>query len=496
MHQSYLQKYNFLRKSHHSIPIGLCVGVVALLLGGAGIGFGGEKVGALTCPPIGAVKPDSGNTTVPEGYTTESGDIETCSFLPILTEPETVTPTLTLSIDGKTEASDRVVAGYNKVNYSSHTVAVKAEHIENYTMVLSEVTMSGPSTLTGVSNVAGSELGENAWGYAWGEATVADEKMTYGSDVSKNLAGDNVSGGGVDFSRKLVFATKFNEEAESGNYHVSAKLSAVATPQAVLTYVPWDKLVYMQDMNTTACTEAPMGVSKTLKDIRDDSVYTVAKLSDGKCWMTQNLRLTGDSIAAKSATAANKILGLTYFDSDVSEEYDNNRGPFSGLYEVPESSEEGFSDNAAANIYYGGDTDYGAYYSWCAATAGSCKDVAEDGANATYSVCPKGWRLPTGDEYSTLLNNWPEAALGVVSGKNGRWFGAADAAGGGTFFPVPGYYHDNTVKDIEYSGNYWSSTVDNWSKKKVFDLGFSLSSVTPGFSSALYVGISMRCVAR
>ena len=47
----------------------------------------------------------------------------------------------------------------------------------------------------------------------------------------------------------------------------------------------------MQEMTSDICAATTVGATATLKDTRDNSTYSVAKLADNKCWMTQNMRL-------------------------------------------------------------------------------------------------------------------------------------------------------------------------------------------------------------
>ena len=44
------------------------------------------------------------------------------------------------------------------------------------------------------------------------------------------------------------------------------------------------------------CNQMQTNQTLTLKDTRDNNSYTVAKLLDEKCWMTQNLRIAGKTI--------------------------------------------------------------------------------------------------------------------------------------------------------------------------------------------------------
>ena len=75
--------------------------------------------------------------------------------------------------------------------------------------------------------------------------------------------------------------------------------------------------------------------TKTLIDTRDSNTYTVSKLADGKCWMTQNLRIINKT--------------LTPTDSDVTSNYT-----------IPASSINGFSSSDTSNAYI--DSDGGFLY--------------------------------------------------------------------------------------------------------------------------------------
>ena len=464
MHQPYLQKSNFLRKSHHSIPIGLCAGVVALLLGLMSV----NKVGAVACSML----PD-----MPSGYTVKEIN-GVCETVPILTTPtEHAVPTVSLSIDNNgTAVYDKVVAEYGKVNYSEHTIKLSAKDITNYTMTLSEVKMSGPEALAGAEGVKGTELVDNSWGYGWGNVETANEELSYGSAVSKGLAGDDVSEGGVDFSRKLVFATKFNGEATAGTYKASANLSVVATPASVM-YVPWEDLVYMQDMTTEVCDSVAIGTETILTDIRDNNTYTVAKLADGKCWMTQNLRITGDSIKA----GLNKT--ITEYDSNVSVNFT-----------VPSS--EAWTDTSVTgnHVYYGNKVLYGAYYTWYTATAGT--------EGIGYDVCPKEWRLPVGGAEGDLklLADKGTVKVGTWESNSetfGYWLGVeAENEVGGAFFPAAGYFkaNDGALKSVGLSGNYWTSTLNG---SRVYNLYFNNTMIDAESGEQYrYGGYTIRCVVK
>lgn len=399
-----------------------------------------------------------------------------------------------MSIDGNTGlgATDQVVAEYNKSNYSTHTVNVNASNVSAYTLTLSDVKISGPTNLTGVSNTKGSALTNNSWGYGWDSTSTSNDNITYNSTNSKNLADVSISNNTLNLSKKLVFATKFGEDANSGGYKVTATLSLTATPATITdTYVKWDDLAYMQDMNPQACSDVAIGTTKTLTDIRDSSTYTVAKLSDNKCWMTQNLRITGDSFKIDIETGRSC---LTNYDTDIS----------TSCYELPYSSTAGFSDDMSSDLYYGNNITYGAYYSWCAATAGACQiDGAPIAANtdATSSVCPKGWRLPKGGIGTTNEFAIVGGVTSSISAKTSYWSDAKNisfAAGiltvNGSDWPAAGYYN-NGSNIVGSGGNYWSSKAGS-ATADAYYLAFNGDTFVPAYNSVRRSGRSVRCVAR
>ena len=187
----------------------------------------------------------------------------------------------------------------------------------------------------------------------------------------------------------LTFAARVNTTKPSGTYVSSVTFTAVTN------YVPNPIRdgMSMQDIDSTVCRDTePYATSNkvyTVVDSRDGTNYTVAKLADNKCWMTQNLELGeyGTPLVLNNTT------------SNV--------------------SSEGYTlDFAYANnsVYKGNSNHYGNYYNWSQATAGSGDTITTAGEDAPYSVCPKNWRLPSagtsasGSEFYTMLNNYISGA--------------------------------------------------------------------------------------
>ena len=141
----------------------------------------------------------------------------------------------------------------------------------------------------------------------------------------------------------------------------------------------------MQDWNGCSSLEQDNGsngdrISITLTDKRDGNEYTVAKLKDGKCWMTQNLRLVNTTI--------------TPADSNLS----------SGSYFVPSSKNGPWNSYDTSMAYL--DTTNGGLYNFYTATAGYGKHESYRKSNVPYSICPKNWHLPNDDETTNLIRNY------------------------------------------------------------------------------------------
>ena len=244
----------------------------------------------------------------------------------------------------------------------------------------------------------------------------------------------------------------------------------------------------MQDMTSTVCNSVAKNAAGQLYDTRDNSTYTIAKLSDGKCWMTQNLRITRETIKAKDSS--NTTGTVTSADTNTNSNYN-----------IPASTDSAFNATQSGSYYTNqqvraaADNGYGAYYSYNVATLN--KVASQSSGTATYDICPKGWRLPTGNttgEFQALYDKWTTATWTTNNGKNGRWLGAANAASGGAFFPAAGLVYTGDLVYTGSEGYYWSNTIYNATYAYV--LGFGGGGVNPAGNGERYVGNSVRCVAK
>ena len=189
----------------------------------------------------------------------------------------------------------------------------------------------------------------------------------------------------------------------------------------------------------------------TLRDVRDNSTYTVAKLLDGKCWMTQNL-----SIQDYNANSR---------DTDIESDFYIIKGNLNSFKEGYNTIDQTKLNGVVIKAGYGG------FYTWFSATAGS--DIAIN--NATQSICPKKWRLPNGNELTEIHNKY---------GNNGLYLAPVNMVVGGD--PIEGIWRENTAYYLS------STTYASGYQEVSLSLGGNSGSIT---SSSISNGSSC-CNAR
>ena len=238
----------------------------------------------------------------------------------------------------------------------------------------------------------------------------------------------------------------------------------------------------MSDMDATICntvtgpTSATAGDEQTttLIDIRNNKTYTIAKLADGNCWMTQNLDL--ELSTTTTLTSDNTDLTNTASWTPTRNTYTTQ-----GTWNADKDNDESARPTAA---YY--QASYGTYYNWPAATAGSGTSSLTSG-EAPNSICPKGWKLPVNDgttSYKNLIK-----AYGISSATDSRFTGSPL----GVVFA--GYFCDGGwMRNQRKAGYLWSSTA--YGRSGARRMRSYLDGILyPQDDDIKYDGISVRCVA-
>ncbi len=403
----------------------------------------------------------------------------------------------------------------NGMAYRSHEVTVDVNDITKYSLQLSyasgkdNLRLEGSNAyLMGADGRTPANMPDNTWGFAWGtnkaddgnidSFDTADEQMTYYTvpqfgSVASELSNGLLASNDVyqdSFKGKLVFGAKFGDNATSGHYKTQVILSLTANAKEVVTTL--DDIFQMQQMTPEICASSVIGEHSTLQDVRDGSAYLVQRLEDGNCWMTQNLKLTKESIESWKSTHPDNDNNV-----QLSNKYSNVAS--SSTYALPTSytskSQWTSTSTTLDATLTSENTDYGTYYSWCAATAGSCSNATSDGQAALYSICPKGWRLPGGGStVNSAQYGYSYNKLVADAGFTNDAAGSAKLIGEPYNFQYAGRVNNGSIDLLGSNGLYWSNTA--YSGTNAYSLNFNNSSVGASYKDYYrYSGRSVRCVA-
>ena len=366
-----------------------------------------------------------------------------------------VAPVISLSLQDTVAVEVTPTQG-GTFNYKTAALSISTNNETGYSLYMA--TSNGKNTLTsqnpGISNVisavnggdngvTSAGFGNNTWGYNLSQEAV--------SDITAYKAVPTATGDTALISTSspteadtynLTFGTKVDTSLPSGTYSNDVVVSVVANPEYVPTI---SAMTNMQDVTAEICAASADGETVTLIDTRDGSDYTVAKIN-GACWMTQNLRLAGGT-ELNSATSNVTSSYTLPADSTASGTFYHNDG----------------------SVHYSGRTDYGSYYDFCAASAGTrCADNSS--ADSTSDICPKGWRLPTFNEFSGITS-YTSAFSPVLSG----------------------YYSNGSLSNAGSYGYWWSATASDSYFQYVLYYGSGSLGTSNGDGYKNY-GNSVRCV--
>ena len=288
----------------------------------------------------------------------------------------------------------------------------------------------------------------------------------------------------------------------------------------------------MQQMTSDICEAAytPSGTetivpTATLTDIRDNKTYTIAKLADGNCWMTQNLDLDLSTETTLTPENTNISADWTptsstiYFTGTSVPGWQNSEtNPYSAdrgdvYYYTSSTDANDIQYNSLAECEAAGHTDCshyhaGNYYNWPAAVASNdTSSMTEKFENALGSICPAGWRLPknansAGDmsknEQITMISSYDDILGDYITGGNPYYEYLAN----GFKLIRTNPLWISRAGDISWgsAGNgggdakYWSSTRGN-SSSMSYSMAIDRDLIRPMFSNGTRYGYSVRCLA-
>ena len=331
-----------------------------------------------------------------------------------------------------------------------------------------------------------SSLEPNTWGYNLGIEAPTDG-TTYSAVPTDNSTPiqtkDTSDTNSANDTYALSFGAKVDTTIASGAYSDTLTIAVVANPPLVADMT---SLSTMQEMTPEVCEATEVGTVARLTDARDQKQYWVTKLADGNCWMTQNLdldlstrkALTPDDSDVTSSwtpprstepagtiTSANTNtetyswdLGM-YVKSDP-DRYSNYCDDVKGLSDATCTSagwtnvssmtpmEDGNATDVISGSTYNAHYLVGNLYQWNAATAGTGGTITDQ--DATDSICPKGWQLPTSN------NSNSGSFGGLVGSLNSTTITQAPY-----YFNPSGYVGSGSLWNAGFEGDYWSSTAHN-----------------------------------
>ena len=282
---------------------------------------------------------------------------------------------------------------------------------------------------------------------------------------------------------------------------------------------------------STWSISANLNSISALTDTRDGNTYAIARLTDGNCWMIENLRLAdkdsnNNDVILSSANTNSPSLPLTnVYDTNTTS---NHLSPTSSIAYTEGTAPEGWcsansaacddqsrirTDNTADRATYITTTNmsshsvnlysYGNYYNWYSATAGN-GTYAKNGGTTDGDICPTGWHLPNRHPEFGLLSN----SLGGYKSAEGvaQYMSGSTTPTGAIMQERLRHFPNNLLYSGTVSGSsisrrgnggyYWSSSGNGYNN--AYDLFFN-SNNTPGVypgngTIGKYSGNTVRCM--
>ncbi len=425
----------------------------------------------------------------------------------------TFNPTLSVNISPSNLTIDNLTPGTTS---DSNTINISVAINSAYGYNLSATMNGNDSNLTHSNGVnvfssiaTNSSLSnlttDNTWGYSYKNNLVSSPTWSSYSGLSNSVDKvlfntDSSSNGSIDFK----IAAKASETQASGTYTGTINFTATTKPMPKTI----DDIAYMQtfaelDAVDLASVKSSMVLNSTytLKDIRDEQEYTVAKLADNKIWMTKNLNLAGGTtISCETSDCDNYTIP-------------ENQGWQTGG-KLPESSTNGFNTINYAYVYNSNNTTTCStpgcysYYSWDAATLGSGRNINTKNTDTPYSICPKGWKLPStydGSGVAAGATDFRKLIIALGGSDSIQDYNNNTLPKGSDLYALlgtdtipnflrAGYYDSGSFSSGGRIGYYWSSTSNgNGGANRPY---FSSATVGVAGSYSTRAGFSVRCLAR
>lgn len=368
----------------------------------------------------------------------------------------------------------------------------------------------------------------NHWGLAIGNSNfnaIKSEQTIKTTDT--NITNDTTT---LSMASKLdlntvpgVYSTTLNFQLTANTPVITLEDSYAAHGKAKAT-ISGNQYYSMQDMSTSICEYANVVPSSLeVYDSRDNTIYTIGKLADDRCWLLDNLALdplaNGVSITAANTNASTEAI-TNFLGGSTSALHDG--------WSTDAVAVQGSTSVFDSPLYYAGSKDltraditnpidslteandwkFGIYYNYCAASMGtycytSGQGIDKDGTSAidvNQDICPAGWRMPTGGPIGTVgtttegggeyENLYSHYSGGSGTGEGSKYANYRIAL----HLPLSGTFFNGSTQNHSNYGYFWSSTYSTNSNVYYLNLNaYSLYTQNDIVRSSTY---NVRCIAK
>lgn len=367
-------------------------------------------------------------------------------------------------------------------------------------------TVTGTSTLTATGKSSGYPLKINfgtgiygvmvksgsLTGNSMGVVTTSGGTVTLTSTSTKYYLLPLYKSGYTFSSWSASGGTATSDTSASGGYgyyYYTAKSgvtnTATISATTLTTATTSTSLTAMQNLSASTCTHAP----KAVRDTRDNAVYYIQRLADGKCWMLENLRLGDTSTIPLTSSNTNSngsytlpASGTTCFTTTTN--CDSSGDSTHTAYTVAAINT---ASKTTTKTGYGPGRNYvGVYYNYCAASVGTICN-ASNYSNASYDICPAGWKMPVGGSSNSAGSYYYLYNTGYKANQNAFRYALST--------PLSGAFNNGSSGGQGSTGYFWSATRSN--DTYMYILYVLSSNVNPANNiTGRYHGNSVRCLLK